>query len=237
MFIPYKDDNPRILVPYVTWTIMGINILIFLYQLLLNQESYFTFLIDYSAIPNNIVGDGNLALREWGFSSWLNPYLTIITSLFLHGGFMHLIGNMVFLYIFADNVESILGHKKFILYFLLCGIIATLTQIWISSDSVVPIIGASGAISGIMAGYMLKYPSARIHTLVFVFPVVLPAVVVVGFWFATQVMNGFGNLYNADGGGVAWFSHIGGFVAGGLVMFVISKGKFYWLKDETRKIN
>ncbi|MBL7109875.1 MAG: rhomboid family intramembrane serine protease, partial [Candidatus Marinimicrobia bacterium] len=121
-------------------------------------------------------------------------------------------------------------HKKFILYYLLCGVIATLTQVWISGDSVVPIVGASGAISGIMAGYMLKYPSAKVHTLIFIFPVILPAVVVVGFWFATQIINGIGDLYSTGDGGVAWFSHIGGFVAGGLLMLVISRGKFYWLK-------
>jgi len=223
MFIPYKDDNPGILIPFFTWAIIVINILIFLYQSMLTEIEMREFILTYSAIPARISG-------EISFATFLPEILTLLTSVFLHGGFIHLLSNMLFLYIFADNIESILGHRKFLFFYLLCGGIATFTQTLFNLSSTTPILGASGAIAGIMAGYILKYPSARIHVLVFIFPIKLPASIVIGFWFLTQIINSMVNL-NQVGGGIAWFSHIGGFIAGIIIMFIISKGKFYWIKQ------
>jgi membrane associated rhomboid family serine protease len=223
MFIPLKDENPRILIPYVTWSILAVNILVFVLQkVFAGSDPY--FFMKYGATPFLITG-GDLPV---GLPySPIIPFLSIFTSIFIHGGYYHLASNMLFLYVFADNVESILGHKKFLIYYLLCGVAATFAQALIDVESTIPLIGASGAISGMMAGYLVKYPKAKILTLVFIFPIMLPAFVVVGFWFGSQVLNGMANL-NQTGGGVAWFAHIGGFVAGLVLMFLISKGKFNW---------
>lgn len=232
MLIPYRDDNPRILFPYVTFSLIVLNILIFFYQQLLQPKEMIEFLLRFSAIPGLFLGNESIVQESWNFEFTKYPYYTLITSLFLHGGFLHILSNLVYLYIFADNVESILGHRNFILFYLGCGCFATISQIYMSNDLTVPIVGASGAISGIMAGYMLKYPSARIYCLLFMFiPIVLPSIFVVGFWFITQVINGSISQFSLEtGGGVAWFSHIGGFIAGTILMFVFSRGKFYWLK-------
>ncbi|NOZ08336.1 MAG: rhomboid family intramembrane serine protease [FCB group bacterium] len=224
MFIPYKDDNPRILIPYVTWTLLGLNIFIFLFQLTLSQSALEVFIYRFGAIPAVITGR-----VQYQDMYAISPLLTLLTSMFIHGGWMHLAGNMLFLYVFADNVEGILGHRKFILFYMAGGVLAGLSHILSDPTSTVPMIGASGAISAVMAGYILKYPAARIHVLVFIFPMVLPAVAVIGFWFASQIMEGMANLDHM-GGGVAWFAHIGGFIAGSVIMSLISKGKFYWLK-------
>ncbi|MCK4903423.1 MAG: rhomboid family intramembrane serine protease, partial [Candidatus Marinimicrobia bacterium] len=143
-----------------------------------------------------------------------SPYLTVFTSMFMHGGIAHIFGNMLFLWIFGDNVEGALGHVKFAVFYLLCGIGAAFGQIFVDVNSMVPMIGASGAISGVLAAYMLRYPRARIHTFVFlviIFTTIkIPAYVVIGIWFATQVLSGIGTLGVDTSGGVAWFAHIGG---------------------------
>lgn len=225
MFIPYKDENPRILVPTMTWLIISVNICVYLIQSVLDPVAQQMMVINLAAVPGEITGMNAV------FESYrtVPSGFTLLTSVFLHGGFMHLLSNLIFLYVFSDNVESILGHRWFLIYYLICGAAATLTQVLIQPESVLPIVGASGAISGVMAGYLLKYPSARIHVIVFIFPMLLPASLVIGVWFVWQIVNAavsFGHV----GGGVAWFSHIGGFIAGSLLMFIISKGNFYWLK-------
>ncbi len=224
MFIPYKDDNPRILIPYVTWSILAINVSVFIFQLVYNSGAEYPISSRFGTIPALITGYAQpLDLPFYVFT----PLFTLITSMFLHGGIAHLLGNMLFLYVFADNIESILGHRKFLLFYLICGIVATLSQVATNTHSMIPIIGASGAISGVMAAYLLKYPRAHIHVLVVIFPLVIPAGIVVGFWFITQLLNGIADL-DRTGGGVAWFAHIGGFLVGIILMLLISKSKYKW---------
>lgn len=235
MLIPYKDDNPRILIPYGTFCLIAVNLLIFLFQFILDQETSMELMLRFSAMPGLFTGNEYQVREFWQYDFSSFPVYTLITSTFLHAGFLHILSNLIYLYIFADNVESILGHRNFIIFYLVCGGFATVAQIIMANDLNSPIVGASGAISGIMAAYMLKYPSARIHCLLFMFiPVILPASLVVGFWFLTQVINGGLEQMSAQsGGGVAWFAHIGGFIAGAILMTIYSKGNFYWLKNES----
>ena len=203
MLFPYKDDNPRVLFPFITFSIIGINIIIFLLQFLAigNDHQYATNLIyNYGFIPNTF-----------------NP-LTIITSMFIHSGFSHIIGNMWFLYIFGDNVESILGHVKFFCFYLACGIGAALAQYIIQPHSIIPMVGASGAIAGVLGAYMIRFPKARVHIfvmiIVFFTTFVVPAQIVLGIWFIMQLSGGLNSLGVDTTGGVAWFAHIGGFIVG-----------------------
>ncbi|MFQ6675479.1 MAG: rhomboid family intramembrane serine protease [Fidelibacterota bacterium] len=202
MFFPYRDDNPPIIVPYVTYAILGINSVAFLVQLASPPE----FTYQFAIIPRMASVD----LGHYG--------LTLFTSMFLHGGFAHIGGNMLYLWIFADNIEGILGHARFIFFYLLSGLAAGLLQTVIDPASTVPVIGASGAIAGVLGAYMITFPRARVHALVFLFwyitTVRIPAVYVLGFWFLIQVTSGLTMLGINTTGGVAWFAHIGGFVTG-----------------------
>ena len=203
MFFPYKDDNPRVLIPYVTYGLIVINIIIFLFQFnmgIKDPEAESIFIYTFGRIPSEF------------------SILTIFTSMFLHGGIAHILGNMWFLWIFGDNVESVLGHIKYALFYILCGILAAVTQILIEPSSQIPMIGASGAIAGVLGLYMMRFPHARVH--VFVFIIIffttfrVPAIIVLGFWFFNQLTNGMGTLGIDTTGGVAWFAHIGGFITG-----------------------
>ena len=235
MFFPYKDDNPRLLVPFVTYTIIALNLIVFFYQMGLGIVAGQEFTLSFGLIPATFTdlprGDITIAYAQY-LSEAANsrifldavpnsPCLTVFTSMFMHGGMMHLFGNMLFLWIFGDNVEGALGHVKFAGFYILCGIGAAVGQIFIDVNSMVPMIGASGAISGVLAAYMLRYPRARIHTFVFLFVIFttihVPAFIVIGIWFATQVMSGLSTLGANTGGGVAWFAHIGGFITGVLL--------------------
>ena len=203
MFFPYKDDNPRILIPYVTYGLIGLNLFIFLFQFSMGMsdpEAEVVFIYTYGLIPAEF------------------SILNIFTSMFLHGGISHIIGNMWFLWIFGDNVESVLGHIKYALFYILCGILAAVTQILIEPSSQIALIGASGGIAGVLGLYMMRFPHARVH--VFVFIIIffttfrVPAIIVLGFWFFNQLTNGMGTLGIDTTGGVAWFAHIGGFITG-----------------------
>ena len=203
MFFPYKDDNPRILFPFVTFGIIILNVLVFLGQFW---------------ISGNDPDIGRSMVYMYGFvPAEFNP-LTIFTSMFMHGGFAHIIGNMWFLYIFGDNVESILGHIKYFIFYLACGIGAALAQFFIEPASQVPMIGASGAVAGILGAYMIRFPKARVHVLaviiIFITTFVVPAQIVLGLWFLMQLSGGLGSLGVDTTGGVAWFAHIGGFIIG-----------------------
>ena len=203
MLFPYKDDNPRILIPYVTYGIIVINILVFLFQFNLSMSSPMaeeSFIYAFGFVPANF------------------SLITIFTSMFLHGGFSHIIGNMWFLWVFGDNVEGVLGHSKYALFYILCGLAATISQLLINPGSTIPMVGASGAIAGVLGMYMIRFPNANVH--VFVFIIIffttfrIPALFVLGFWFFNQLTNGLGSLGFNTTGGVAWFAHIGGFIAG-----------------------
>lgn len=204
---PYKDDNPRVLFPYVTYGIMGLSIGVYLIQFYIqgnNATLAREIVLTYGFVPANF-----------------NP-LQIFSSMFLHGGFVHLFGNMLYLYIFGDNVEGILGHKKFFLFYLTCGVGAALLQFIINPMSEIPMIGASGAIAGILGAYMIRFPRARIHVFIFIIfymkTIYVPAQIVLGIWFLIQLSNGFSSLNLGISGGVAWFAHIGGFIIGILTL-------------------
>lgn len=232
MFIPYRDDNPRILTPYVTYLILAINILVFLFQLSLDPRSDYEFTLSYGLIPAKVIGvandtiiqDHEINLRQVTRRSISldaqphTPLITIFTSMFMHGGLGHLLFNMLFLWIFADNMESGLGHRRFAIFYLLSGVGAALIQILMNISSISPMIGASGAIAGVLGAYMFRYPRARVHVFVFLLFFIttlrVPAFIVLGLWFLTQLSNGLGSLGINTTGGVAWFAHIGGFLTG-----------------------
>jgi membrane associated rhomboid family serine protease len=203
MFFPYKDDNPRVLYPYVTFGLIYFNLLIFLCQLFLNSTE--------TALGTKLV-------YIFAFIPERFNFITMFTSMFLHGGFGHFIGNMWFLYIFGDNIESILGHKKYLIFYLCSGLIATLMQYLINPSSTIPIIGASGAISGVLGAYLISFPKAKVHVLIvlfiFITTLVIPAKAVLGLWFVIQIGGGLSDLGVLSKGGVAWFAHIGGFIFG-----------------------
>ena len=198
MFFPYKDDNPRVLFPFVTYGIIGLNIFVFWAQ-------FFVY------------GNERL-ISTFAFVPYEFKLFTLFTSMFMHGGLMHIIGNMWFLYIFGDNVESILGHVRFLLFYLFCGIGAAVAQFLIQPDSTTPMVGASGAIAGVLGAYMIKFPKARVHVLavifIFITTIVVPAQLVLGLWFLMQLSGGLGSLGFDTTGGIAWFAHIGGFIVG-----------------------
>ena len=201
MFFPYKDDNPRILFPFVTYTIIGINSLVFIYQyLILPPESLGHIISTYALTPA------------------APSVITVFTSMFMHGGLMHIIFNMWFLWIFGDNIESVLGHKRYVLFYLLCGVGAALAQIQINTGSQIPMVGASGAIAGVLGAYLIRFPRATVHVLViliiFITFIRVPAMVVIGVWFLSNLTAGLGTLGIEETGGTAWFAHLGGFVSG-----------------------
>ncbi len=202
--IPLRVNVPRRTVPFMTVGLILVNVGIFIYQLLLGPGEE-EFVTRYAAIPVEVL--------HWGsFDHSVPVPYTLVSAMFLHGGFLHIGGNMLFLWIFGHNVEDYFGHLKFILFYALCGIVATAVFVASAPDSPIPMIGASGAISGILGAFFLLYPTASVETLVFIFFFVtvwkLPAFLFLGLWFLLQVFNA------PLGGGVAWYAHIGGFVAG-----------------------
>jgi len=204
--IPLKDDNPRVLTPFFNYGLILCNGLIFFYQL--SRPEPDVFVHAYGAIPVDIMQGQQLS--------------TLFTAMFLHGGWMHLLGNMLYLWIFGDNIEGLMGHPRYLVFYLLCGIAAMLSHILMMPDSTDPMIGASGAISGVLGAYLVKFPRARILILVPIFICLttfrIPALFVLGFWFVTQITSSLG-VFSADiGSNVAWFAHIGGFVAGVLLI-------------------
>ena len=208
MFFPYKDDNPRVLIPFVTYFIIGLNALVFIYQYFIIQGAQLSenFIYTYALIPAN------------------PSILTIFSSMFMHGGFTHIIFNMWFLWIFGDNIESVLGHKKYLLFYFLCGIGAGLSQIQIDPESTIPMVGASGAIAGVLGAYLFRFPRATVHVLViliiFITFIRVPAMIVIGFWFLSNLTAGIGTLGIEQTGGTAWFAHIGGFISGVLFNYL-----------------
>lgn len=215
--IPLHDDNPTKTVPLVTVTIIVAATLIFFYEISLGQEGGQLFVYQYGAIPAIIFGYESLP-RE---AAAIPASVSLLTSMFLHGGFMHLIGNMLYLWIFGNNIEDVMGHVRFIVFYLVCGVAAAMSHALTAPDSVVPMIGASGAISGVLGAYLLLYPRAHVLVLIplglFTRLVYIPAGFVLGFWFVLQLISGAASI-GSGGGGVAWFAHIGGFVAGMLLI-------------------
>jgi len=212
MFIPLKDENPTRRFPIVTVTLIALNILIFLYQVFSPQGLEY-HVLRMGAIPYEITHFTTVT-----FFPRISPPLTLLTSMFIHGGFLHLFGNMLYLWIFGNNIEDFLGPLRFILFYLISGLGASLIHIAFHPSSQVPMIGASGAIAGVLGAYFLLYPGARVLTLVFIWILPVPAFIILGLWFVAQVMN------IGIGGGVAWFAHIGGFLIGlGLLRLYLKK--------------
>jgi membrane associated rhomboid family serine protease len=214
---PIKDDQPRYSTPYVNGFLIGINILIYLFQATLNPRAYEQFARQFGMVPNHLA----LFLSGSPKYSFAEAFLPFLTSMFLHAGWMHVLGNMWFLYIFGDNIEDYLGHFKYLGFYLLSGLFAMGTQVVIYPHSNIPTVGASGAIAGVLGAYFLLYPRARVLTWFFVFVLYLPAWIVLGEWFVLQFFAGAATLSMAhagkDVGGVAVWAHVGGFVSG-LVM-------------------
>jgi membrane associated rhomboid family serine protease len=214
--LPIKDNIRAREFSYVNWILIGANILMFLIELSLGPQAEL-FIAELGVVPARLLAEPSLG-----------QVLTIFTSMFLHGGWLHLISNMLALYIFGDNVEDRLGHGRYLAFYLICGLVAALTHIAFNPQSPVPTIGASGAISGVLGAYFLLYPRARVITLVPVFflPwfIEIPAVVYLGFWFISQLFNGV--LTIAAGaqeyGGVAWWAHAGGFIAGFILVKLLT---------------
>jgi len=211
MFIPIKDLNPRRTYPVVNTLLILTNDIVFLYQSTLSHRQSDAFVLANATIPNHI----RLALN--GHGSLEAGLLTIVTSMFLHGGFLHIAGNMLFLWIFGDNVEDFFGHFTYFLFYTVCGIGAGLLHIAFNLHSTVPALGASGAISGVMGAYILLYPRARILTLVIIFPIPVPAVIFLGLWYILQFMAGLSTIGAKVTGGVAVWAHVGGFLLGMLL--------------------
>lgn len=207
--IPYKDDNPTYSFPFFTVTIIGLNIGIYLIQTFTGNTERFALL--YGAIPSSIL--------TFQSTQPIHPFLTVFSSMFLHGGLFHLAGNMLYLWIFGNNIEDSLGHFKFLLFYLLAGVFAAYSHAILEGPSSnIPMIGASGAISGILGAYLVLYPHAKVHTLMFfgffVQVIKIPALIVIGFWAIIQILNGIVTASIAAQGGVAWFAHVGGFLFG-----------------------
>ena len=220
MFIPLKDENPTQRFPVFTVFFISVNILVFIIQALsANGLQY--HVLRMGAIPYEITHFQSLTfvLSQSGLElGRLSPPLTLLTSMFLHGSLFHLLGNMLYLWIFGNNVEDYLGPARFVLFYILSGLGASLTHILTHPNSQIPMIGASGAIAGILGAYLLLYPSARVITLVFFSVLPIPAAIILGIWFVGQIMN------VGLGGGVAWFAHIGGFLIGmGFIRYYIKK--------------
>ena len=226
MFLPLKDDNPTSTFPLITLGLILTNGLVFYHQMSLDTVESQNFIFKWGAIPYQI--HHGEVLRE--FPEIPLP-LTIFSSMFLHGGFLHLFGNMLYLWIFGNNIEDTLGHLRFLLFYLVCGLVAGLAQVFSNPESTVPMIGASGAVAGVLGAYLLLFPGARILTLFFIFIFIkfvrLPALVVLGFWFFIQLLGVWGGSIS----NVAFFAHVGGFIAG-LILVKIFQPR--WAKRRRR---
>ncbi len=218
--IPLKDDIPSYRPPIITVSLITINCLIYLYLLSLG-EGYQLALVKWGAIPFEVTHGVELTPE---LSSSIP--LSVFSSMFLHGGFFHLAGNMLYLWIFGDNVEDQLGHAKFFVFYVLCGLAASILHIFSTPNSKVPMVGASGAIAGVLGAYMIRFPHARILTLIFfgffIRIVAVPALFVLGFWFILQLLYALPSI-GSTSGGVAWFAHVGGFLAG-ILLFKLFSG-------------
>jgi membrane associated rhomboid family serine protease len=208
---PLYDENPTRITPYFTYGLIGMNVLVFFHELSLSNAQLEEFLQQYAVIPQQLTA--NFA-GEW---------TTLFTSQFLHGSWWHLISNMVFLWVFGNNIEDRLGHIKYLIFYLSCGALAALCQYFINMNSTIPSLGASGAISGILGAYLIRFPHSQVLSLVFlgffVTTIRIPAIILIGLFFIQNVISGFASLQvtanmSVESGGVAYWAHIGGFVFG-----------------------
>lgn len=241
MLIPLSDDNTgRQTTPYVVYTFIALNIIVFIIQFVQGDR----FTLGYAAVPYEIVNNTDLVNPRGRVPQMPGPspiWLTLFTSMFMHGSFMHIAGNMLFLWVFGDNVEDNFGHIKFIVFYILCGLVASLSQIMLDPQSVVPTLGASGAIAGVLGAYLIMFPKNRVHSLLplgIIFTTVnVPAWVMIGIWFGLQFFSQFAAITShtaqTGGGGVAYMAHIGGFIAGMILVFIFrTRQKSFTRVDE-----
>lgn len=220
--VPLRDDNPISITPYVTYGLIALNILVFLFQITLTPQQLDAFFELFAVIPKELTANFNGISVGQPVPEWW----TLITSQFLHGGFLHVAGNMLFLWIFGNNIEDRLGHVKFLIFYLSCGVLAVLAQWYFSYNSMIPSLGASGAIAGVMGAYILRFPQAQVVTLIplgfFFWTFRVPAFLFLGFWFVQQAFYSFASLsvptnIGMESGGIAYWAHAGGFVFGAVL--------------------
>lgn len=214
--IPLKDDNPTRRFPWVTVLLIVVNLAVFLFEASLATQSLNAFVTEWGLVPARLLADPHDP-RE---------LLTVFTSMFLHGGWLHVLGNMLYLWIFGNNIEDRLGHVGFTLFYLAAGVAAALAQVAAAGPVDIPTVGASGAIAGVLGAYLVLYPGAAVVTLIPIFFFIevarVPAFLVIGFWFLLQLGNGVASLGDIASGGTAWFAHIGGFAAGLVVAALVA---------------
>ena len=232
---PISDDNSdRTITPFVNYVFIGVNILVFLLLQQLGNNESFTYA--YSLVPKEIISgidlQGLSEIRDSSgkilgdvnhFSTPLPVYFNFLSSMFMHGSIAHIGGNMLFLWIFGDNLENLLGHVRYAAFYIVCGIAAATAQIIAGPDSIIPMLGASGAISGVLGGYVLLFPKRNVRALIFNFMTTVPAFVAIGIWIVYQLVLGY--LTPSTGGGVAYAAHIGGFIAGVVFVKIFALGR------------
>jgi len=213
---PVYDDNQASIKPIVSWVLIVINILVFLNEVTMPEASLNSFLTEWGTVPVHVTHDPNA-----------QAYVTLFTSMFLHGGWSHLIGNMWFLHIFGDNVEDRMGHFKYLVFYIICGVAASLTQVYSDVNTNIPGIGASGAISGVLGAYLVLFPHARVRTYIGTYTSIwVPAIFFIVIWFLLQFFPAIASLQleGAKTGGIAFWAHVGGFVAGFVLVKLFASG-------------
>lgn len=232
---PIGDDNSdRTITPFVNYAFIGLNILVFLALQQLGSNEHFTYA--FTLVPREIttgqdivasipiINQAGQAVGEiQNYSAPLGVYFNVISSMFMHGSIMHIFGNMLFLWIFGDNLENLLGHVRYAVFYLVCGVAAAAGQIIMGPDSLIPMLGASGAISGVLGGYVLLFPTRQVRAIIFNFLTTVPAFVAIGIWIAYQLVSGY--FTDPGTGGVAYAAHIGGFIAGAATVHLFALGR------------
>jgi membrane associated rhomboid family serine protease len=235
--IPYRDENPTTLRPIVTVGIIALNVAAWIFvERLGSANAVAAAVCNYGLIPGEVLHrlpPGTGFEMGPGLFCALDPvpqYWTVVTSMFMHGGWMHLIGNMVFFWVFGNNIEDAMGHTRFAVFYLVCGVAAAAAQVFINQSSAIPMVGASGAISGVLGAYLLLYPRVRVHALLplgfYITTITLPAYVMLGYWILLQVLGSLPALGAQQSGGTAFLAHIGGFVAGLALIRLFAKREY-----------
>lgn len=222
--IPLQDENPSKRIPFVNGLLILTNLAVFIYQHFVFPWGPAPMFLRLGCIPYEFTHFVDIAPR-----AAVPVPLTVLTAMFMHAGWLHLLGNMLFLWVFGDNIEDKLGHLRYLFFYLACGVVATFAHIMANPYSKVPSLGASGAIAGVMGAYLFLYPRARIKTLIiflfFIQVIRIPAIFLLGYWILIQTLSGLAESGSGGGSGIAWFAHIGGFVAGFVLIILMRKGK------------
>ena len=249
MLLPIGDDNSdRTMTPVVNYLLIALNVAVFIFLQARGTNLDFTYA--FSTVPAEIITGTDIITppqmiidpntgQQFAFpglqATPVSVYLTLLTAMFMHGGWAHLAGNMLYLWIFGDNIENRIGHTRYLLFYLLCGVLASLSHVFstliLHQNSLMPSLGASGAISGVLGAYLLLFPTRRVYAFFFLFRVSIPAVFALGIWIAFQVVSGIGMLGGEEGGGVAYAAHIGGFIAGFLLIKFFDPVKTVMVKE------